>query len=233
VLVRDLTLQQLWEWVASGNPNPQRFPQQRAEATPVAKRFAVSLAADPFFVPTLCDFYKFVDAYENRFGAEAGKTEEQRRRAARVVFDLEIKYVPFHASRYADPALIVERVLQVVQQAGTEARTVIRCFDHRLLKRVRKRCPNLTTAILIAAAAPADPVRLVRDAGASIYCPLFECLDGEGVRECHGEGICVLPWTVNEIDDWKRLLDWGVDGITTDYPDQLRKYLESQHIDWE
>jgi glycerophosphoryl diester phosphodiesterase len=40
----------------------------------------------------------------------------------------------------------------------------------------------------------------------------------------------VLPWTVNESADWLRLLDWGVDGITTDYPDQLAAFLDKRGI---
>ncbi len=34
------------------------------------------------------------------------------------------------------------------------------------------------------------------------------------------QGFKVIPWTVNEIHDMKRLIDWGVDGIITDYPDR-------------
>jgi glycerophosphoryl diester phosphodiesterase len=29
----------------------------------------------------------------------------------------------------------------------------------------------------------------------------------------------VIPWTVNTLDDMKRLKSLGVDGIITDYPD--------------
>jgi glycerophosphoryl diester phosphodiesterase len=32
-------------------------------------------------------------------------------------------------------------------------------------------------------------------------------------------------WTVNEKDDMQRLLDLGVDGIITDYPDRLLDVL--------
>ena len=45
------------------------------------------------------------------------------------------------------------------------------------------------------------------------------------VRQVHEEGVRVIPWTVNEVQDWQRLIDWGVDGITTDYPDRLAEYL--------
>jgi glycerophosphoryl diester phosphodiesterase len=41
----------------------------------------------------------------------------------------------------------------------------------------------------------------------------------------------VIPWTVNEARDWERLVAWGVDGITTDYPDQLADWLRKQHVE--
>ena len=40
----------------------------------------------------------------------------------------------------------------------------------------------------------------------------------------------MVPWTINEPEDWMRLLDWGVDGITTDYPDRLATVLRARGI---
>ena len=40
----------------------------------------------------------------------------------------------------------------------------------------------------------------------------------------------LLPWTVNEPGHWQRLLDWGVDGITTDVSDLLARYLAERGI---
>ena len=233
ILIRDMSLQDLREWVANRNPDPMRFPNQRADVTPVARLYATKQGIDPFSVPLLSDIFGFVSAYAGELGVATSKTPEQRRRAAKLVFDLEIKYVPFHADRYGKPDLIVERVLEAVHGAEMESRTVIRSFDHRMLKRARQICPSIQTAVLLAACVPVDSVRLVHDAGASIYCPLFEYVDADLIRKCHDGGIRVLPWTVNDPEDWDRLIDWGVDGITTDYPDRLRRHLESRQIEWE
>lgn len=47
-------------------------------------------------------------------------------------------------------------------------------------------------------------------------------LVGPGVVEsAHGEGFKVLVYTVNEPDDIARMLDMGVDGVFTNYPDRV------------
>ena len=45
-------------------------------------------------------------------------------------------------------------------------------------------------------------------------------------HEAHAMGLKVLPWTVNDPADMARLIDMGVDGIITDYPDRLRRVME-------
>ena len=48
------------------------------------------------------------------------------------------------------------------------------------------------------------------------------------VREAHALNMAVHVWTVDEIDDMRRLLDWGVDGIVTDRPDRLARVLHER-----
>ncbi len=46
-------------------------------------------------------------------------------------------------------------------------------------------------------------------------------VNGRFVSDAHRHNVDVYVWTINEEDDMKRLLDYGVDGIITDYPDRL------------
>ncbi|RKN04600.1 glycerophosphodiester phosphodiesterase [Streptomyces radicis] len=47
----------------------------------------------------------------------------------------------------------------------------------------------------------------------------------ELVDEAHAAGLRVIPWTVNDVATMHKLIDDGVDGIITDYPDRLRTVM--------
>ncbi len=220
----ELRLTDLRAWRADRNPDPARFPDQDAVATPLARWFAERHGLDPFAVPTLSDLFLFAAAYAGEPGAAAGKSPRQRARAARVGFDLELKHVPFQAG---PPELLERRTAEAVQAAGVADRTTVRCFDHRCVRRLRALEPRLTGAVLIAHTAPVALRELVLRADARIYCPSHDFVDEDLVREAHAAGIRVLPWTVNEPAQWRRLIDWGVDGLTTDYPDRLAERLSA------
>ncbi len=48
------------------------------------------------------------------------------------------------------------------------------------------------------------------------------------IRDLHARGILVHVWTVNETPDMNRLLDWGVDGLITDFPDRLARVMHER-----
>ena len=50
------------------------------------------------------------------------------------------------------------------------------------------------------------------------------------MKEAQASGSQVLPWTVNDPPDMERLIDWGVDGIITDYPDRLRDVMAAKGL---
>ena len=128
------------------------------------------------------------------------------------------------------PALLEHQVVNLVRSAGLVERTTVRSFDHRCVRALRQLEPGLTGAVLIAETAPVAPADLAKAADASVYCPDLAFLDEALVRQAHAGGVRVVPWTANEPADWLRLLEWQVDGATTDYPDRLAALLRAGGI---
>ena len=50
-------------------------------------------------------------------------------------------------------------------------------------------------------------------------------VDAASLTWAHQHGIAILTWVVNDVDEMKLLVDLGVDGIYTSYPDRLLKIL--------
>jgi glycerophosphoryl diester phosphodiesterase len=231
LLISSLTLAELRGYRADRNPYPSRFSTQDATVTPLARLFAEERGMDPYAPPSVTDLFAFAEAYAGSLGARAGKSAEQQANMQRMCFDLELKRVPFHPEAIGDvfdgeqPGLLEQHVVAAIRAAGVVERTRVRSFDHRSVRAIGRLEPALTLAILVAGTAPADPAQLVRSAGAHVYCPEFTFLDAGQVRMLRAANIRLLPWTVNTPKDWARLMDWGVDGVTTDYPDRLVGFL--------
>jgi glycerophosphoryl diester phosphodiesterase len=234
-LISELALVDLRSWCADRNPDPERFPSQDATVTPLAAWFAMERGIDPFTPPTLEELFSFVAAYAGGPGQAAGKSDAQRRTASRLRFDLELKRVPFRPETIGNCldedglGLLEQRLLQSVQDCDLWDRVSVRSFDHRSVLALKRQRPQLQTAVLVDGTALVDPVAAVRQAEASTYCPDYHFLDLAQIRQLHEAGIAVVPWTVNDDADWQRLLAWGVDGITTDYPDRLARFLATVH----
>jgi glycerophosphoryl diester phosphodiesterase len=229
--IAEVTLPELRAYRAERNPDPGRFPGQGARVTPLAGWFAAEHGFDPWSPPTLGDLFRFAAAYAGEPGARAGKTDAQRARARHVRFDLELKRVPFHPETVNDgftgraPGRLEERVVEAVAAAGVVGRTNVRSFDHRSVYWLRQPEPALTGAVLIAETAPCAPAELAGRVGAALYAPDYRFLDEDLLRRAQADGLRVVPWTVNDPEHARRLLGWGVDGLTTDFPDRMADVL--------
>jgi glycerophosphoryl diester phosphodiesterase len=234
--VRSLPLAELRRHRLDRNPDPARFPGQSPDEPELARAFAAERGFDVYAIPTLADLFDFAAAYAGEPGRRAGKTDAQRQRAARVRFDLELKRVPFFPETIHDgydgraPGLLERRTVEAARAAGLIDRALVRSFDHRCVRLLRQLEPGLTGAVLISETAPVDPVALVRAADCAIYCPSYEFLDRDVIQQSQAAGLRVVPWTVNDPEHMKRLLDWGINGITTDYPDRLAPLLDARGI---
>lgn len=48
------------------------------------------------------------------------------------------------------------------------------------------------------------------------------------VRRAHADSLGVFVWTVNRPDDARRLFEWGVDGLVSDFPAVIRRVVEER-----
>ncbi len=124
-------------------------------------------------------------------------------------------------------------VYEVIRSLGREESTLVGSFvDRRTLKFRRVSRGRVATAAGPSAAirmrAAARLGRTVRHPAAAYQLPFDSRalrFDPSLVAAIHRGGAQVHCWTVNEAEDMRRLLDWGVDGIVTDRPDVLNDVL--------
>ena len=145
---------------------------------------------------------------------------------ARPQFNIETKSQPQTDNVYHPaPAEFVERLIAVVKSKGIEAQTIIQSFDVRTLQYLHGQYPSLRTSLLIEEDDKRTPDAQLQALGfvPTIYSPAFSLVTKNIVDACHQKGIQVIPWTVNECSQMQALVDLGVDGIITDYPDLFGK----------
>ncbi|MCX7024443.1 MAG: glycerophosphodiester phosphodiesterase family protein [Spirochaetes bacterium] len=130
------------------------------------------------------------------------------------------------ASGWPCHAWIVERTVELVRELGMVDSVIVSSFNHDYIRRVKLAEPRLDTGALVDKVAPSDPVALLRETGARSYNPGREILTEATVVALRAGGFDIFPWTVNSEADMRRLLDWGVTGIITDFPDRLLKVLD-------
>lgn len=150
--------------------------------------------------------------------------------------NIELKVLPGHPEWTVSADEMAERVLDVVDRADAVGRVTIQSFDWRAPRHVRRirpevRCGWLTEAKTVQAAAlwrgdaSAPPsMDAVPDAiaaeGGGTWTPFHADLTPALLHRAHRLGLQVIPWTVNHTDDMRRLRDWGVDGLISDWPDR-------------
>lgn len=131
------------------------------------------------------------------------------------------------------------QLCETIRAHGMTQKTLVASVDADLLEGFRRACPEVATS------AHADEARDFLALGytklAATYSPAFHALQvppviGGGVpvvtrgfvKAAHERNLQVHPWTINDADEMRRLLDIGVDGIITDRPDVLLDILRER-----
>jgi len=163
-----------------------------------------------------------------------------------IRFNIETKLTPTNAVPTASAEEFARAIARAVTAAGTAERVTVQSFDWRSLRALKRIAPEIRTVCLTIEAKSMDTVRpdasgaspwhdglkqadhggslprTVQAAGCAAWSPYWRNLTPGLVAEARGLGLAVVPWTVNEPQDMERMLDLGVDGLITDYPDRAR-----------
>ena len=153
---------------------------------------------------------------------------------SQLLINVEIKTLP---RMYAG---IAERVLDCIEEYGMEHRTLLSSFDHEQLVAVRAASWRAATAVL-SSDRLAKPVRYLELLDADAYHPcchgeqdslgfnsVTQTLQRAGISAVLTAGKAVNTWTCNDPEQMQRLLDAGVTGIFTDYPNRLATVMSER-----
>jgi glycerophosphoryl diester phosphodiesterase len=131
-----------------------------------------------------------------------------------VLLNIEIK-----------PTGIEEQVLLVLERNNFTERAIISSFIWPVLERVRGLDSEVATGLLYRDELE-DPIRIAQELAVNAVHPHHRLVSPQLVEQCHSAGLDVNPWTVNDKQEMQRLIALTVDGIITDYPQQLQELLK-------
>jgi glycerophosphoryl diester phosphodiesterase len=144
----------------------------------------------------------------------------------RLTYDVEIKSAPGAVGPLED--LVVEEI----ERNGLEERCFVSSFNPLSIRRVARAGKGIETAALYSSS-PAMPFWLRRGqgrffAGSRILKPHHSQVD-ERFMARYGKrlGYRIIPWTVDEPAEARRLSRLGVDGIVTNQPVVIQQALRS------
>lgn len=110
----------------------------------------------------------------------------------------------------------------IKQRGWSPENIVISSFDWNQLKETRKLNAEVAIAVLTEDESLEEAIVMAKELNAVAVNPWFKTLTAEKVKEVQNEGFKVYTYTVNEPEDLKLMVDYGVDGIFTNYPDRIQ-----------
>jgi glycerophosphoryl diester phosphodiesterase len=125
-------------------------------------------------------------------------------------------------------------VLAKLDRAGLAARAIVMAFNTDVVARVRALAPDRRVTLLVAArhvaearARPEACVEWAVRLGATDLGLQHTQVNAEVVRAARVAGLVLGVWTVNDEAAMRGLVELGVDMITSDRPDLLKRVLEA------
>ena len=122
-----------------------------------------------------------------------------------------------------------EKVIEMIRQFHLEDRILFSSFNPVSMLKCKKLIPEIPAGFLMETRMDNMGV-LASENGVEFYHPDINFLTEEQVKECHEKGIGVNVWTVNKKKHMRRMAEWKVDGIITNFPNKAMKLRNKEKI---
>lgn len=144
-----------------------------------------------------------------------------------VNYNIEIKYSKNEENVYHPTAeAFTKLVYDLIISKGIKDKCNVQCFDEKPLNILHRMDDKIATAFLVGDTGYVETKLAKLDFEPTIYSPHYKLVNDELVKYCHKNGLKIIPWTVNEEQDITKIINMGVDGIITDYPDKVIEIYE-------
>lgn len=122
---------------------------------------------------------------------------------------------------------IAKRVVEIVCEMDVLNRVIIISFDISSIETVRSIEPKISTGLLIGGRnGSVCPIRLCQKVcllGSNILNVHHQLITPEFAYEVRRRGVTLWCWTVDDIERIRELISYGVQGITSNYPEIFGK----------
>lgn len=134
-------------------------------------------------------------------------------------FDLELKNFP------GLPGYHDQLPIRVADLARPQ--DIVTSFYWPDLDAIRQARPSVHTGVLFEDSIPvAQAIEHCIEHGHRAIAPRHDVIERRDIEAAHDENLAVLAWTVNDVDDARRLTEWGVNVIVTDEPGSIVHLVE-------
>ncbi len=206
--VKNFTVAELKE-LDCGSLKNSRFPEQTL--VPGTK------------LSTLKEFFQYVKNYES-----------EKKVTKPFLYNIETK---LNEKDYSNEEVLdyARVMVNTIEEAKVVKQATVQSFVLEVLPEIKKLNSEISTSALfvptkweylllsLGIESPRNTIiEKTKEVKAEIISPYHEYVSAQFVRSCKESKIRVIPWTVNDKDLMRKLINLGVDGIISDYPDRLR-----------
>ena len=124
---------------------------------------------------------------------------------------------------------VVDKALQVVKDLDMTSSVIFSSFDYRVMEQLNVLDPKMAKALLYEASQSAEllPSELVQKYKVDIFNCSYKQLSEEWINDLQKHKIPYFVYTVNEPELMRELIEKGVSGIFTDFPQELIRIVEN------